>query len=112
MYDRQAAMQEKAGRVLGCPFCSVGSETSCSDDAICGKIQELMSNYRGYFESALRDLQAAGLAKPLDVPTQVRALAAYVHGVLGQARIQNDLELVRNMETGALKLLGVEPALV
>ena len=36
---------------------------------------------------------------------------AYIHGVLGQARIQNDLELVRNMEDGVLKLLGIEPAL-
>lgn len=110
MYERQAAMAAKAGRVLGCPFCSVGSETSCSDALICSKIQQFMSDYARYFETAITDLQARGLAPQQDVPTQVHALTAYMHGVLGQARIQNDLELIRSMETGALKLLGVEPA--
>jgi TetR/AcrR family transcriptional repressor of nem operon len=112
MYERQSAMQEKAGRVLGCPFCSVGSETSCSDPAICAKIQELMGHYARYFEQAIRELQDAGLAKQQDVPTQVSALTAYIHGVLGQARIRNDLTLIREMETGALKLLGVPEPVV
>ncbi len=112
MHDRQRAMMEKAGRVLGCPFCSVGSETSCSDSAICEKIQELMNGYAKYFHAVISDLQAAGLAKRQDVSLQVGALTAYIHGVLGQARIRNDIDLIRNMETGALKLLGVETTLV
>src|SRR5215203_1352876 len=58
MYDRQLAMKQKAGRVLGCPFCSVGSETSCSDSAICAKIQEVMTDYGRYFEQTIADLQA------------------------------------------------------
>lgn len=111
VYERQLAMKEKAGRVLGCPFCSVGSETSCSDEAICTKVQELMFNYAKYFEQTIRELQDAGLAKRQDVGTQVRALTAYIHGILGQARIQNDTDIIRNMEPGALKLLGLEPAI-
>ena len=111
LYERQAAMKGKFGRVLGCPFCSVGSETSCSDPMICGKIQEFMSDYHRYFAVAITELQASGLIKRQDVATQVSAVTAYIHGVLGQARIQNDLELVRSMEGGTLKLLGVEPAL-
>ena len=111
LYQRQAAMHEKYGRVLGCPFCAIGSETSCSDRVICDKIQELMTHYHRYFTAAITELQASGLAKRQDVATQVRAMAAYIHGVLGQARIQNDLEAIRNMESGAMKLLGVEPAL-
>ena len=109
--QRQSAMQEKYGRVLGCPFCSIGSETSCSDPVICAKIQELMTHYYSFFTAAITELQDSGLAKRQDVAAQVRAMAAYIHGVLGQARIQNDLELVRNMEPGAFKLLGIEPAL-
>jgi TetR/AcrR family transcriptional repressor of nem operon len=110
MYERQAAMAAKSGRVLGCPFCSVGSETSCSDSQICAKIQELMAIYQKYFHQTIGDLQRDGLMKRQDVPAQVHALMAYVHGVLGQARIQNDLGLLRNLEDGALKLLGLEPA--
>ena len=111
LYQRQAAMQEKFGRVLGCPFCAVGSETSCSDPVICAKIQELMTHYHRYFTAAITELQDSGLAKRQSISAQVCAMAAYIHGVLGQARIQNDLALVRHMEGGALKLLGVEPAI-
>jgi TetR/AcrR family transcriptional repressor of nem operon len=111
LYERQAAMKDKSGRVLGCPFCSVGSETSCSDPVICGKIQELMLDYRRYFATTITDLQNAGIIPHQDVDNQVSAMCAYIHGVLGQARIQNDLELIRTLEYGAMKLLGVAPAL-
>src|SRR5687768_6252576 len=102
MYELQSAMKAKSGRMPGCPFCSVGSETSCSDAVICGKIQELMSNYGRYFAAAITELQEGGLVKRQNVETQASALCAYIHGVLGQARIQNDLELIRNAEGGAL----------
>jgi TetR/AcrR family transcriptional repressor of nem operon len=112
LLERQQSMMEKSGRVLGCPFCAVGSETSCSDPVICQKIQELMTHYFKYFRATITDLQRDGTIKKQDVETQVRAFAAYIHGALGQARIQNDIELVRAMEAGGMKLLGIEPALV
>jgi TetR/AcrR family transcriptional repressor of nem operon len=111
VYRHQIELKEKTGRVLGCPYCSIGSETSNSDAAICAKVQELMANYTTYFEGAIRDLQAEGLAKPQDVGVVMRGLFAYMHGVLGQARIQNDPEIIRGLEPGAMKFLGVEPAL-
>ena len=112
VYQRQLALKEKTGRVLGCPYCSVGSETSNSDAVICAKVQELMANYAKYMETAVRDLQAEGAARPQqDVAAQTRGLFAYMHGVLGQARIQNDPEIIRGLEPGALRFLGVEPAL-
>lgn len=110
--ERQLAMRAKAGRVLGCPFCAVGSETSSSDPIICQKIQELMNHFFAYVRATITELQNEGTIRKQDVETQVRAFAAFVHGVLGQARIQNDIELVRDMEAGAMKLLGIEPALV
>jgi AcrR family transcriptional regulator len=48
-------------------------------------------------ESALRDAQA---------------LFAYVDGLLGQARIQNDLELIRTLPEGVRRFLALEPAAV
>lgn len=112
IYQRQMAMKEKTGRVLGCPYCSVGSETSNSDSVICTKIQELMSNYSKYLEAAVRDLQAEGVVKPQDVATQARGLFAHMHGVLGQARIQNDPEIIRSLEPAAFKFLGIESVTV
>jgi TetR/AcrR family transcriptional regulator, transcriptional repressor for nem operon len=111
LHERQSAYAKKFGRVIGCPFCSVGSETSCSDPVICRKIRDVMEAYAKYHRQTIADLQDAGIVPRQDVDTQVRALLAYVHGVMGHARIQNDLELIRDMEAGALKLLGAEPAL-
>jgi TetR/AcrR family transcriptional repressor of nem operon len=111
VYQRQLAMKEKTGRVLGCPYCSVGSETSNSDAVICAKIQDLLHNYAKYMEDVIRDLQAEGVVKPQDVGAQTRGLFAYMHGVLGQARIQNDPEIIRGLEPGAFRFLGIEPAI-
>lgn len=112
VYQRQLEMQQKTGRVLGCPLCSVGSETSHSDPVICTKIQELIANYSGYFERTVRDLQAEGAVQPQDIGAQTRDLFAHMHGVLGQARIQNDPEIIRTLEPAAFKFLGIEPAAV
>lgn len=112
VYQRQLEMKEKTGRVLGCPLCSVGSETSNSDPVICSKVQELISNYSKYIERAVRDLQAEGAVKSQDVAAQTRDLFAHMHGVLGQARIQNDPELIRGLEPAAFKFLGIETAAV
>lgn len=111
VYQRQLEMKEKTGRVVGCPLCSVGSETSNSDRVICTKVQELMSNYAAYFEAVVRDLQAEGAVKPQDVGAQTRGLFAHMHGVLGQARIQNDPEIIRGLEPAAFKFLGIEAAI-
>jgi TetR/AcrR family transcriptional repressor of nem operon len=111
LINRQETMAEKFGRVLGCPFCAVGSETSSCDPVICEKIQELMAIYCKYLEQTISDLQDAGIIARQDVATQVQALLSYVHGVMGQARIKNNIEIIRNIEAGAVKLLGVEPAL-
>ena len=45
-------------------------------------------------------------------PAQAQALFAYVDGVLGQARIQNDLELIRTLPEGVRRFLALEPAAV
>ena len=110
VYRRQLEMKEKTGRVVGCPLCSIGSETSNSDTVICTKVQELMSNYSGYLERVIRDLQKEGVVKKQDVAAQTQGLFAHMHGVLGQARIQNDPEIIRSLEAGAFKFLGIDEA--
>jgi TetR/AcrR family transcriptional repressor of nem operon len=108
VYEKQAEFKRKTGHVPGCAFCSVGSETSNSDPIICAKVQELMANYNKYLESTIRDLQAAGITKQVDVAEQTRGVFAYMHGVLGQARIQNDPEIIRRLGPDVLHFLGVE----
>jgi len=60
MYDFQAEIKQKHGKVLGCPVMSVGSETcTCVDEqAVGNKIRELFTRKRRYYESAIRDAHA------------------------------------------------------
>ena len=44
-----------------------------------------------------------------DPEAKARALFACYHGTLAQARIQNDVELLRDFKQVALDALGVKP---
>jgi len=112
LYQRHTDLKAKAGRVLGCPFFSVGCEVTKQDPLIGAAVQAIIKNKTKYFESALRDAQAEGLVQVKDIPAQAQALFAYVDGALGQARIQNDLEPIRTLHDGVRRFLAVEPATV
>lgn len=106
VYEGQAEVVQKYGRVLGCPCFSVGSETSTLDEAINAKAQELLRLQTRYFESALRDAQAEGVLPPSNASIKAKCLFALFEGSLAQARIQNDLELLRNLPDAAMDLVG------
>ncbi len=108
--DRQTATRQKYGRVLGCFHNSVGSECIRDVPAIASKVQEVLSSYTRYFESALRDAHAAGLVKANDPAVAARTLFAYVEGALGQARIHDDLDILRRLPDSGFALAGFAPA--
>jgi len=108
MYKFQAEIQLKYGQVLGCPLFSVGSEVSTQEDALQRKIEEILDYKRKYFESAIRDAHAAGLIHAPDAATKARTLFAYYQGLLTEARIYDDLEILRGAVDGTYELLGVK----
>ncbi len=112
LYQYQKDLKQKFGHVMGCPFCSLGSELSQQDQEICGKVREIMTYTPKYMETALRDAQAAGLIHVADIPAKTKSIFAYMEGVLLQARIQDDVEMLRNLSTVALEMVGAQPALV
>ena len=63
-----------------------------------------------YFMSAIRDAHAQGLIEAPDPQAKAKMLFACYHGTLAQARIQNDLELLRNFKERAMDVLGAKPA--
>jgi TetR/AcrR family transcriptional repressor of nem operon len=108
-YRFQAEIVEKHGCVLGCPLFSVGAEVSTQEDhRLQKKIQEILDYKRKYLETAIRDAQAAGLVHAPDAPAKARILFAYFQGLLTEARIQNNLEVLREAERGTLEILGVK----
>ena len=110
VHDRLAEMQRKCGNVLGCPLLSVGSEVSTQDQVMRETVDRILDRKINYFVSAIRDAHAQGLIHAPDPEAKARALFACYQGTLAQARIQNDLELIRDFKQVAMDVLGVKHA--
>jgi TetR/AcrR family transcriptional regulator, transcriptional repressor for nem operon len=110
MYEFQAELKRKHGKTLGCPVMSVGSETcTCAEESAVGtKICELFTRKRRYYESAIRDALAEGSIEPGDPSEKATALAGLIEGILTQARILNNPEILRNLPELALRILGAK----
>jgi TetR/AcrR family transcriptional regulator, transcriptional repressor for nem operon len=107
-YNYQVEIKKKYGRALGCPQFCLGAEVSTQEDRLQKKIQQILDYKRRYLESAIRDAHAAGLIKAPDPAAKAQRILAYYEGLLTQARIQNDVEILRDTVGGIFALLGVK----
>ena len=107
-YKIQREMKEKYGRVLGCVQFALGAEVCTQEGELQKKIQEILDYKRRYIESAIRDAHAAGIISAPDAGAKARMILAYYEGVLTQARIQNDVEVLRDTIGGIFAMLGVK----
>jgi len=110
VHDRLAELQKKCGSILGCPLLSIGSEVSTQDQLVREAIDRIMDRKVNYFISAVRDAAAQGLIDAPDPEAKARALFACYQGTMAQARIQNDVELLRDFKNVAMDVLGVKGA--
>ena len=108
VHDRLAELQEACGSILGCPLLSIGSEVSTHDQGVRDSVDRIWDRKIKYFESAIRDAHAQGLIEAPDPEAKARALFACYHGTLAQARVQNDVESLRDFKQVARDLLGVK----
>jgi TetR/AcrR family transcriptional regulator, transcriptional repressor for nem operon len=110
VHDRLAELQRKCGAVLGCPLFTLGCEVSTQDKPLRDKVQEILDRKVKYFESAIRDAHAQGLIVAPDAKAKARTLFACFQGTLTQARIQNNVAVLREFKDVALDFLGAKPA--
>ena len=110
VHDRLAELQKKCGSILGCPLLSVGSEVSTQDQVVRNTVDRILDRKISYFVSAIRDAHAQGLINAPDPEAKARALFACYQGTLTQARIQNDVELLRDFKHVAMDVLGAKHA--
>src|SRR6266496_569050 len=110
VYNRLAQLQKKCGSILGCPFVSVGSEVSTQDEIVREAIDRIMDRKLQFFVSAVRDAAAEELIVASDPAAKAKALFACYQGTVAQARIQNDLDLLRQFKRVARDVLGVKRA--
>jgi len=111
-YREQVELKAKHGVVLGCPLCTLGTEISTQEKGLQKKVQQLIAHGEKYLESAIRDAHAAGLIHAPDPKGKARILHAYYMGLLTQARIHDDAEIIRESVDGTYELLGVKEAAV
>jgi TetR/AcrR family transcriptional repressor of nem operon len=107
-YKCQVQTKQDCGCVLGCPLFALGSEVSTQEQALRAKVQSMLEHHSKYFESAIRDAHAAGLIQAPDAPGKARMILAYYEGVLTQARIQNNAELLKELPEAIFSMLGVK----
>ena len=105
-FEHLRQIKEECGAVLGCPLNALGSEVCTQETALREKIQEILERKLTYFESAIRDAHAQGLIVAPDAKAKAKTLFMLIQGALTQARIQNNLEPLRDIHPCALDLLG------
>jgi TetR/AcrR family transcriptional repressor of nem operon len=112
VYEHLVERQKKCGAVLGCPLLALGSEVSTQDQVLRDTVERILDRKVKYFESAIRDAHAQGLIVAPDPEAKARALFACYQGTLTHARIENNLELIRDFKEVAMDVLGARPAQV
>jgi TetR/AcrR family transcriptional repressor of nem operon len=111
-YQFQKEMCAKYGCVLGCPLFSLGAEVSTQEARLQKKIESILDYKKRYFESAIRDAHASGLINAPDPKAKAAVLFCYYQGLVTEARIRNDVEILKGAVQGTRELLGVrEPAM-
>jgi TetR/AcrR family transcriptional repressor of nem operon len=108
VHDRLAELQQACGSILGCPLLTIGSEVGTQDEGVRATVDRIWDRKIKYFESAIRDAHAQGLIEAPDPEAKAKMLFACYHGTLTQARIQNDVELIRDFKQIAMNVLGVK----
>ncbi len=108
--DRQTQVKERYGHVLGCLHHCVGSECVQQPNEIGTKAADIVLRLRRYLESALRDAQAAGLIPKGDPAIDAKTLFALVEGALAQARLHDDLDILRRLPRTGFALIGAKAA--
>lgn len=111
-YQIQAEWKTKCGHVIGCVLFTLGCEVSTQDAGLTKKVQGILDQKRKYLESAIRDAHAAGLIQAPDAAAKARTLFTYYEGQLTEARIQNNLDVLREAIRGTYELLGVQESAV
>jgi TetR/AcrR family transcriptional repressor of nem operon len=108
LYERQAEKARQYGRVCGCPYASIGAEVATQDEKIRIKSEELIGCARKYFESAIADAIRADLVSVKDPILAAHRVHSMILGMLVEAKVQNNLEVLRDIETTIMALLGAK----
>lgn len=96
IWDWQQRDFAELGQVSGCPWMNIGQEMCALNPQIKAKTEEFFSRYRQCHEVLLSRAQQDGLLPAeTDIRTLASAMWASCMGLLCQARVQNNLDILR-----------------
>ena len=112
--EQQKEISEQLGHVCGCPFATLGSELAGQDAEIAKTVSDICAKKTTYYETALRDLRAAGfVSKDIDVTRKANEIFSLIIGQLIMARIKDDLEFMENnLEHALFDLIGIKATML
>lgn len=108
VYQAQKERFNKYGHVCGCPYASIGVEVATQDDKIRAKVEELITRGVKYLEGAIAEAQREGSVPPGDARQLAQQVNSYVLGTVLRAKIQNDVEVLRNLTPTVMAIIGVK----
>ncbi len=103
--EREMKAYREKGRLLGCPFFTLGSEISTQDERLQSVVQEILDRIAAYFAEAIRQAQESGEIEGNNAALKSRWLWAFFEGTLTRGRIENNPEFVRTLAADAHVLL-------
>ena len=107
----QGTQQENAqkyGRVCGGPYASVGAELTTNDERVRIKAEELIERSTKFIESAIAEAIREGSVSVNDPKTSASQVFSYVLGLFLQARLRNDLNLLRDLQPTVITMVGAK----
>ena len=108
LHGNIAEQKKQHGKVLGCPMFTVVSELSTQEDDVSATGRDFLARKRRYYESTIRDAAAQGVIEPCDPAKLGLALFGLIEGMVSQARIMNEPEILRSLPEMAMSLLRVK----
>lgn len=96
------------GKMCGCPYCSIGSELSTQDENIRHKAQQMVERAIKYLTGAVRAACDEGLINEKDPAMLAKQIYDFTIGVILQAKIDNDPEVLKRLKPGVFRLLGIK----
>ncbi len=112
VYGFQDQQWSRLGCVVGCLLLRVGSAASREDAPVRERVSACLGELQSRLEATIREGQDQKKIRPGDPGVMAWTLVHFVEGVLGMARIQNDVHTLRGMLDRSLEFLGAEPSLL
>jgi len=106
-HSETVEVKEKYGRVLGCPYVTLASEVSGIEPELVARIRFHLDNYHRYMVSAIREAKAEGSIDIKDPDAAARCVFHLYEGMLTEARIQNDPDVILELRPAVENLLRV-----